>query len=171
MDSNYKSCSKMIFQLIVVWYLGFGLDVTFGSNSTSNVTCDTNPSIENIDDRSTACAFKVRLEISIDVFRLFFFKPNVHLKFQGYGETCTFYCRSGFQPSGVVTCGENGTWSGGQSCTGKSFKTLFLVEKLFSFSKKFIKLIISSVRTFESLTHLNHVASSIGHSILANSSS
>ena len=121
MDSNYKSCSKMIFQLIVVWYLGFGLDVTFGSNSTSNVTCDTNPSIENIDDRSTACAFKVRLKISIDVFRLFFFKPNVHLKFQGYGETCTFYCRSGFQPSGVVTCGENGTWSGGQSCTGRSF--------------------------------------------------
>ena len=58
----------MIFQLIVVWYLGFGLDVTFGSNSTSNVTCDTNPSIENIDDRSTACAFKVRLKISIDFF-------------------------------------------------------------------------------------------------------
>ena len=53
----------MIFQLLLVWYLGFGLDLTFGSNSTnstSNVTCDTNPIIKNIDDRSTACAFKVR---------------------------------------------------------------------------------------------------------------
>ena len=50
--------------------------MTFGSNSTSNVTCDTNPSIENIDDRSTACAFKVRLKISIDVFRLFFFQTK-----------------------------------------------------------------------------------------------
>ena len=30
---------------------------------SSNVTCDSNPDLENIDDRSTACAYKVILYI------------------------------------------------------------------------------------------------------------
>jgi len=51
-------------------------------------------------------------------FRFFY---NIFSNFQGYGETCKFFCRSGFKPSGVVICGANGAWSNDQSCEGKSY--------------------------------------------------
>ena len=50
---------KMWIHSVAVRFFTFQMKVTM----SSNVTCDSNPVLENIDDRSTACAYKVILYI------------------------------------------------------------------------------------------------------------
>lgn len=81
---------------VVLWVvLSFGL--VSGDNETetteASTTCTGNPtSIANLDDRSTACAY-------VD--------PGVE---------CRFFCKSGFKPTGNVTCLSDGTWSTESEC-------------------------------------------------------